>query len=44
MLGNLELIARLVLATALGSVIGVERDRLRQLPCVKEFKEDDSTS
>src|SRR6202142_2280812 len=28
MLGNLELIARLVLAAALGSVIGVERERL----------------
>src|SRR6201996_2256949 len=28
MLGNLELIARLVLAAALGSVIGFERERL----------------
>ena len=28
MLGNVELVSRLVLAAALGSVIGVERERL----------------
>ena len=44
MLSNVELISRLVLAAALGSVIGFERERLswaaglRTLETVREFK------
>jgi putative Mg2+ transporter-C (MgtC) family protein len=46
MLSNVELISRLVLAAALGSVIGFERERLswaaglRALEIVRKFKEE----